>query len=524
MKKKHLLYIALCLFSALATTAQTTVETNNQKFDSIYFDTAVNWAKKDYVKALSISDSLYKHSSAPIHKLKALMLSASLYQQLGEQEESIKLALKADEVASDLKDYDWQAKIAGFLSTQYRNLGLWQSGKRALDKGIKIIQKVEGEKKKIFYYGLVNQELAYYEIDGGNFVKAKFYIEESIRNFERLDASPNILYYKATNEELLGKCNLKLAQFDTAEQHYNQALIYLDESSLGESVLRGSIFSGKAKIFQHRKDYTKALDYFKQAEVLAVSSGFVSLKFEVYKELSNYYKEVGDLENYEVYLEKHNNLYQSTTARSQTTLDGIFTQIAHSNEQLEYRQYWFAGAIVLLLICVLTGFVFYKLRKKKDRMRFTQIITDLRASQNQRILAVESDVEATVSDDPTVEKVLISKNMETKILKNLENFEKGEDYLDKNISASFLATKLDTTTKYLSIILKKHRNKDFNNYIGGLRIQYIVQKMVNLPEYKNYKISYLAEECGFSTHSKFTAVFKKNMGITPSVFLENLEK
>ncbi len=523
MKKKHLLFIALYLFSTLTASAKKTTEIRAQEFDSIYFDTAVNWAKKDYVKALSISDSLYKHSPAPLHKLKALMLSASIYQQLGKQEESIKWALKAEEIASDLRDYDWQAKISGFLSTQYRNLGLWQSGKRALERGIKIIQKVEGEKKKIFYYGLVNQEWAYYEIDGGNFDKAKTYIKESIRNFERLDTSPNILYYKATNEELLAKCDLNLGQYDTAEQHYDQALIYLDESSLGESVLRGLIFSGKAKILQHKKDYTKALDYFEQAEILAISSGFVSLKFEVYKELSNYYKEVGDLKNYEVYLEKYNNLFQSTTVQSQTTLDGIFTKIAQNNEQLEYRQYWFAGVIVLLLVCVFIGFIFHKLRKKKDRIRFNKIIADLKAVQKQQLITANPNLEPVASESANVEKVVISKHMETKILRNLEDFEMGFDYLDKNISASFLATKLETTTKYLSIILKNHRNKDFNNYIGGLRIQYIIQKLVNQPEYKNYKISYLAEECGFSTHSKFTAVFKKHMGITPSVFLENLE-
>lgn len=40
----------------------------------------------------------------------------------------------------------------------------------------------------------------------------------------------------------------------------------------------------------------------------------------------------------------------------------------------------------------------------------------------------------------------------------------------------------------------------------------------------NYKLSYLAEMSGFTSHSKFTMAFKNAMGITPSQFIEELKK
>jgi AraC-like DNA-binding protein len=40
----------------------------------------------------------------------------------------------------------------------------------------------------------------------------------------------------------------------------------------------------------------------------------------------------------------------------------------------------------------------------------------------------------------------------------------------------------------------------------------------------NYKISYLAETCGFSSHSTFATIFKSITGITPITFIELLKK
>ena len=57
-----------------------------------------------------------------------------------------------------------------------------------------------------------------------------------------------------------------------------------------------------------------------------------------------------------------------------------------------------------------------------------------------------------------------------------------------------------------------------------LRIDFIVKKLKTDPAFMHYKISYLASECGFSTHSIFSTVFKANTGISPNIFIELLKK
>ncbi|WP_413785705.1 helix-turn-helix domain-containing protein [Elizabethkingia sp. HX XZB] len=119
---------------------------------------------------------------------------------------------------------------------------------------------------------------------------------------------------------------------------------------------------------------------------------------------------------------------------------------------------------------------------------------------------------------------LISQKRENELLQKLEKFENSTEYLSRNFTISNLASILDTNTKYIHAILKSHKSKNFSSYINKLKINYIITKLYEYPEYLNYKISYLANIGGFSSHSHFTQVFKKEATISPSEFIKQLKK
>ena len=112
------------------------------------------------------------------------------------------------------------------------------------------------------------------------------------------------------------------------------------------------------------------------------------------------------------------------------------------------------------------------------------------------------------------------KESEQQLLAGLEKFETTKKFTNKDMSLSKLASQLGTNTKYLSEVINRHKLKNFNTYINELRIHYITEKIKSDPTYLNYKVSYLAEECGFSSHSSFTTVFKTIVGVSPSTFVE----
>jgi AraC-like DNA-binding protein len=124
----------------------------------------------------------------------------------------------------------------------------------------------------------------------------------------------------------------------------------------------------------------------------------------------------------------------------------------------------------------------------------------------------------------TAKNLSIPKETEDLLLAKLEKFEAGKKFLTKDFSLAQLASMFDTNTKYLSEVINKYKRKNFNSYINELRINYIVERLKNDQKYLTYKVSYLAEESGFSSHSLFSAAFKTYTGITPNVFIQFLSE
>lgn len=115
--------------------------------------------------------------------------------------------------------------------------------------------------------------------------------------------------------------------------------------------------------------------------------------------------------------------------------------------------------------------------------------------------------------------IKMSIDTEKRILEKMEEFENQLLYLDPHISILSLATFCETNIRYVSMILKNKKEQDFCSYINMLRIYYIVQKIEEVKEYRSYKISYLAKISGFSSHSKFSSMFKQVIGLSPSEFI-----
>ncbi|SQB27928.1 DNA-binding transcriptional regulator ChbR [Chryseobacterium jejuense] len=86
-----------------------------------------------------------------------------------------------------------------------------------------------------------------------------------------------------------------------------------------------------------------------------------------------------------------------------------------------------------------------------------------------------------------------------------------------------MANSLTTNPKYLSEVIKIYKNHNFTSYINELRINYIIKMLYANPIYREYKIAYLAEECGYTTPRVFVNAFKKEKGFTPSYFVEQLK-
>ncbi|MNJ85103.1 DNA-binding transcriptional regulator ChbR [compost metagenome] len=495
----------------------------HQKFDSIYFATAVTISAKDIHKAIRIADSLYRNSTLEIHQLKALMLSSSLFQQKGDIKKSVQYAVKADSIAVKYKIYDWEARIAGFLSTQYRIMGLYDEGEEYLEKGKEVSNKIENEQMKKLYLGMIYQETAYYEIEFEQYKKAYKAAKRADGYFKQLVYSEqDRTYFLATNEQLLGRICIGLKKWDDAFVHYNKASEKLTQVTQENAVLSGFIYSGLGRIYLEKKELVSAFENLQKAEKIVEQSGYLELKIEVYKTLADYYHISKDY----VKSSKYNNKYiealeLSEKKKKESITDFVNTTKSEGKELTYNRNLLFIISLALCVIIVLT-FVWHRRSRKRERERFKEVMNKMRQAHYEK--EQERSVVAVAEKKDAPNRKIMSDAIEAKILKDLKEFERGIKYTDNQISLPILAGMLKTNTKYLSHVLNTYLNKDFNTYINELRIKYIIEKIEQDEKFKNYKLSVLAEECGFSSHSKFSAVFKSVTGFSPSTFLQYLEE
>ena len=199
-----------------------------------------------------------------------------------------------------------------------------------------------------------------------------------------------------------------------------------------------------------------------------------------------------------------------------------------NKEQEKTRKY--ALYIVIVAIIFLFTIVFYH-RTKQNRLkkRFEQIISNIRqekeARKNNAIFTENESLDGnknhTVQSDY---KTIMSEEKEKELLQKIEEFEKTELFTDEKFTMAKYALALESNAKYINYVLQKYKGHTFSDYLNELRIKFIVNKLIEKPEYLNYKISYLAKISGFTSHSRFTYIFKKVQNISPSEFISQLNR
>ncbi|GGW45313.1 tetratricopeptide repeat protein [Arenibacter certesii] len=481
----------------------------NSEFDSIYNKITRNLVSTRPVTALVTTDYLYEISGNQIEQAKALMLKASILRQNGLTSEAIKVIEQADGLFSLSENYIYIARFNGLLSTLYRENGITSSGKRALQKAIEASKKIKSKNDALRFQGNLQQELAYYAMETGDHVHAIIYLKQGIEFFNKLNKNYDPNFHLATTHELLGKNYLLLKKPDSAFIYFDLALQNLQNSQNPKSPLKGFIYNGLGATYQYQDDFENAHIYYLKGLDVAETSNFYNLKVEVYKALMDYYRATNEDDNFILFSEKREKLINIARQTQKNIANKLIERLQEKENSIKFKNSsaLFFGASLLGIIFVL-GVYYY--RSKLGISNFQGI------SVNNTPRNVETLTKIVE------EKNYMSQETEKHILNKLKEFEDSNYFLDKNMSFSTLVGFINSNSKYLRQVLKNNKNTDYNHYINELRINYVVNKLKTNPDYLNYKISYLAEECGFSSHSKFSASFKNVTQLSPSEFIINL--
>lgn len=335
------------------------------------------------------------------------------------------------------------------------------------------------------------------------------------RKSDEVSIQKSIAYTKAT--ALLGTGDNK-----AAENEFNKALKLYRSLNKPNIVFESRVKMGLSKAYLPAHQNQIAIDLLLPLLERAVAINNIPLQEDIHYQLAAHYLALNNKIMYQQNYDKFLTLNTQAMNLDNEAVNSLFNLIGEEQEsdylsELTNLKIYTYSAIGVLVLIIVAGTLLYIANKSRKR-RLKEIMGYLEVTNN---LLVKS---YTIDKKEPSKKITISTETEQVILAKLRKFEVSTKYTSKDMSLGTLSAQLDVNTKYLSEIINKHYNDNFNTYINRLRINYIIEKLKNEPEYLNYKISYLAEESGFSSHSSFATVFKSITGIAPTVFIDLIGK
>lgn len=475
---------------------------------------------------------------------------------------------KAEKDYKNLINLCEEEKQYNIMSLCYANLGYiyhakgdFEKAKAYFEKGIeagnKSLQK-SGVASNFGGIGQIYQEMEAHEM-GRSFINQgidlleKNKTNDEFRNttlgnlytflsFSKISV-PNIKYTIADSL----KIRLKLVE--KALKYYNEApLNYFDKRSVGYinlasvqqdmKLYHSAVFNlGQALKYNHKKKnirtYSRiylglAMSYQgmeKYDSVIFYSYKFLNLQnnndaagqLEAYECLADAYKSTNQQKLSEKYYNQYLELDNKLNKNKLKSVAKVYEENTQKTKKLGQYNIMIINISFFILILLLGSTFYMRSKYRKEKKLFS----DFRNQLNE--IKVLPETNRVLKNNIKLTEA-ISNSTELHILNGLKEFENNLQFIQKGITQGNLASELQTNVRYLSEIIKKYKAENFNSYINNLRINYIIHKIETESLYRKYKISYLAEACGFPTSASFTKIFKEITGLTPSSYLVLLSK
>ncbi|REC79605.1 AraC family transcriptional regulator [Chryseobacterium elymi] len=498
---------------------------------SILADKAFQRLYQNPDECISYSQSLLISDQNPEHRIVLQNIISQAYAMKGDYVQSVNIySQKEDSQEKEKLSYFLQAAGDYNLADQYQNLDLYNQSQQIISRLLADPKLLKGDNPRM------------------NGITAKLYQLQAInfginRNYENaqenLSKSDHYLSFNNQENQILKTENrIFRASFLMKENKLEEAKSILDntlamtEKNKDYHFLQAFAYENLSRYYFLKEDYLTAIEILEKGFSKIEDIPYNNLKVKIYESLSKNYLVLGNDEKYHQY----NKLYtELRTKIDSNTKEGIRYIVklveTNQNNNLEFQNQkqlkkisGISAGFLLIIISLLACFLVLKSNHKdlKKQSEFFEKQKKLELASQKEVQDISKQISATKATEKDLNK--ISKEKEDEILQKLEEWEKQERYLDKNMTLSVLSSQMGVNTKYLSEVINNSKGKNFNSYINELRINYIARLLKTNPVYLNYKVSYLAEYSGFSSHSAFTTVFKSITGMSPNVYIQEISK
>ena len=469
--------------------------------------------KNEIGKIVKIGEYLIANTESEEKKYYLLGIIISAYAEKNDKNKSIEYLFRAKKIAENIGDVELTTKVYVTIASLYASLNLNDKAKIYLEQAWKQSKKLPVGKKKSSITAFLYNEQGTFFFNNKDYQQANDNFKRSLKEFSttlKHDSGANTPFYYKSLLHNFGKSFLHLNQPDSAQAYLNKALRVKDTLYPN---LKYNIYIDLSEVYAIHGEHRRAIDTLK---VILSDKKFdiPQLKSLVYLNLSRNYKILDDMPNYSLYNEKYLELSPQVQGEDRDAINSMFDAEQHEYISESTKDwYLLVGFVVILGLGSAIAIYILQKKKKNDKEIYLSIIRNL---ENKKDIPLEPIAHNQESDSG----ISIPESVEQDILRKLIQFENAKKFTNQKLSIATMAVQFKTNTTYLSEIINREKGKNFNTYINELRINFICNEIHENPEYRNYKISYLAETCGFNSHSAFATVFKSVTGISPSAFLK----
>lgn len=520
--KKSSFLLLICLFSIF-------INGQSGPDFNILADKAFQKLYQNPDDCINYTQSLLNSDQNVEHKTVLQNIISQAFAMKGDYVQSVNISSQKED--SEKQDYSGFLRLFTdySLADQYQNLDLYNQSQKIISDLLndKKIFKNDDQKSKITIAKL-------YQLQALNFGISRDY-KKALENLDKSDQ-----YIDNHNEEnkIIGFENkifrssylMRQGKLEEARNSLESIILTLNEHS-NYQFLTALAYENLSRYFFIKENYNKAVENLELSLSKIQNLPYNGLKIRIYESLSKNYFALHNDEKYHQY----NKLYMETkTQLDFSQKEGIRYIVKlvenYQNKNLEFqkqnelKRFWVLTSILFLIIVGLIIYFLSQNTKNKDLKKQFEFFEKQNKREHTIPIPKNEKVIVIVEKSPEKDSNKISKEKEDEILQKLQEWEQSDQYLSKSMSLSMLSAQMGVNTKYLSEVINNSKEKNFNGYINELRINHIAHLLKTDPTYLNYKVSYLAEFSGFSSHSAFTTVFKSVTGMSPNAYIQEISK
>ena len=445
---------------------------------SSYYQRIIN----DYSQALHFATEQLE-TSRRLHdknaEAAALSTMASIYFQK-QDNSGWQYALKAYELSKETND----------LSTRYVtacNMANYLFNRHKPEEALKYLTEAEGFASQA---GL-DSEKSYLNSFMGDIYKTLGQPEKAEKLYIlSMDDHPGTSNYDKVYSRIC------YAMFLIEQKRLNDALSLLtDISDMSDkykvTIFEKEVFSLMSTIYELQGDYAKSLDFYKK---------YTAVTLSLFSEQKEREFAILDLRN-QVKEEEWKNANQRLEIMKRGRTIIILIAIG-----------------VLLIVIGVAGSIYHRRRMAYYKQTVTRYLENMR---NEKMLREQLELAQAQQRNAPRQSSGLNDEKSKQLYQQLEMLMNDGLYRDSSLSLDKAAGLLSTNRTYLSQVVNELSGKSFSAYVSEYRLNEAVELLSDPNNTDALKT--IGAKVGFSSPSNFYTLFRQKVGVSPSIFRENVK-